>query len=386
MTQTILKARTIQIYPNKEQRRMITNTFGCNRFLWNQMLDMQKQRYNHEPTCSFVSAYGMNYLLPVLKKQYPWLKEVESTSLQCTNDALAKAYKKFFKKEAKMPRFKAKHHEQSYTSKSVGDSVRLIDKTHIHVPKLGVLRCKQKKMPTGCIKAVTIRQKANGKYFASVLYKTEVQPLPKTGQSVGGDLGLKDFLILSNGIKIPSVRYDKKLEDKMSYWQRLASRRLLKAKEAMKKDPTQKLTDFKNYQKARRMVAKYHDRIANQRKNALHQLSTDMVRQYDTIVLEDLKIKNLMHNHKLARAISNASWNAFVQMLSYKCQWYGKELKLVNPAYTSQTCSHCGALNDRLGYDKYGWLKVRDWTCSSCGAHHDRDVNAAQNILQLGLA
>ena len=213
-----------------------------------------------------------------------------------------------------------------------------------------------------------------------------VDDLPSTGKVCGGDLGLKELLILDDGTKISLSRWDKKSEDQLHYWQRLASRRLLKAKEARKADSSLKLNDFRNYQKARKMCAKIQEHIANQRLDYLHKLSSWLVKQYDVIVIEDLKAKVMLHNHKLARAISNAGWSKLIGMLRYKCERYGKTLIQVDPAYTSQTCSVCGCINKRLGYDRYCWLKVREWKCPECGTVHDRDVNAAVNIKEKGLA
>ena len=384
-TKKILKAITIRIYPNKKQQEVIAKSFGCSRFVWNQMLNMQQERYKNLGKSAYVSAFGMNYLLTALKVEYPWLTEVDSTSLQYTNETLNEAFKRFFKKNAKYPKFKSRKHEQSYTSKNVNSSCQILDAHTIKLPKLGKVSFKQKKLLDGKIKKVTIRQKASGKYFASILYETEIEILPKTNNAVGIDLGLKDFLIMSDGLKISAVRFDKNLEDKLIYWQKIAAHRLLNAKSVMVKDNTKSLLDFKNYQKARRMAAKYHEMIANQRLDFLHQLSTWIVRNFDKIVLEDLKAKNMMHNHKLARAIANAGWNSFINMLKYKCEWYEKEFIQVSAKYTSQMCSNCGSVNGRLGYDRYGWLKVREWTCPDCGSHHDRDINAAINILNLAV-
>ena len=375
----------IRLYFNKEQLRQNAITAGCARWLYNSMLDLQNKRYENEPTSKALSAYSMNYILAQLKSEFPWLKDADSTALINTNANLSTSFKRLFEGKSRHPRFKAKKHEWSYTINHVNNNIRLIDEHHIKLPKFGVVYYRAGRMPHGKIKSVTIRTKPSGKVIASVLCECNEQELPPTGKAIGIDMGLDDFAVLSDGTKFNMPRYDKESEKQLHYWQRLASRRLLKAKEAMAKDKTLRLNDFRNYQKARRMCAKIQEHIANQRTDYLQKLSTWLVKRFDVIVIEDLKAKGMMHNHRLSRAIANASWRAFREMLEYKCRFYGKTLVCVDPKYTSQTCHECGYVNGRLGYDAYGWLKVRDWDCPSCGTHHDRDVNAAINILTLGL-
>lgn len=375
----IRKGFSIRLYPNSAQMTLLSKTFGCVRFVYNQMLNMQNERYANGGT--YVNTYGMNYLLTSLKQEYKWLAEVDAIALQSANEQLNAAFQKLFAGGGD-PKFKAKSmHRESYTSKCVNNNIQIIDKHHIQLPKLGSVYYKAGRLPHGKIKRVTVRQNPDGRIYASVLCEYEEVDLPKTGKSVGMDVGLKDLAILSDGTKITLPRWDKASEVQLRKWQRIAARRLLKAKEAMKADSSLKLTDFKNYQKARRMCAKIHAHIANQRKDYLDKVTTAIVKSCDVIAIEDLKAKGMMHNHNLARAIANAGWSKFAEMLAYKCAFYGKTLIKVNPAYTSQTCSVCGTINQRLGYNHYGWLKVREWNCPVCGAHHDRDINAAQNIL-----
>ena len=350
------------------------------------MLALQKERYKNNPESKFLTVYSMNYILTQLKEEYPWLKDADATALTGVNDNLGRAYKNYFKGNAKAPRFKSKKNEQSYISKCVNNNIRIIGEHHILIPKVGTLYYKSGRIPHGRICSVTVRMKPSGKYYASVLCEYEEECFPKTGKMIGVDVGLKDLAILSDGTKIPIVRFDKQLNDQLIYWQKIMSRRLLKAKEAMRKDPTLKLSDFRNYQKARQMVAKIHEHIANQRRDYLQKITTWLVQTYDVIVVEDLYASHMMKNHKLARAISNAGWREFVTMLEYKCAFYGKEVRKVNPRNTSQTCCVCGCVNNRLGFSSYGWLNVREWDCPECGAHHDRDINAAKNIMNLGIA
>ena len=376
----------IRLYPNDAQKQQIAVSFGCSRWLWNNMLAMQKERHDNEPSAPYLSAFSMNYLLKQLKREYPWLKDADSIALTGITENLHNAYTCFFRGQSRFPKFKSKKHEQSYISKCVNNNIVIIDAHHIRIPKLGSVYFKTGKLPHGRICSITIRQKASGKYEASVLCEYEEVDLPKTGKTIGIDVGLKDFAILSDGTKISIPRFDKESEERLCHWQILASRRLLSAKEAMEKNKDLRLTDFKNYQKARRMCAKIYEHVANQRKDYLDKLSTWLVKTYDVIVIEDLKAKGMMHNHHLSRAIANASWNMFADMLAYKCLSYGKKLIRVNPGYTSQTCNVCGCVNNRMGYNAYGWLKVREWDCPECGSHHDRDINAAININETGLA
>lgn len=382
----MIKGIKIRLYPNKTQQEQLTNNFGSVRLLWNQMLAMQNERYSNGG--SYVGRFAMNNIIPALKKEYPWLEKVESTSLQNVNNDLDKAFKNLFEKRARKPRFKRKSDlSQSFTITCVNNNIQVIDEHHIKIPKLKYVYYRSSGIPKGKIKSITIKHQASGKYYASISMEVEDRvTLTKTGKSCGIDLGLKDLVILDDGTKLPLPRFDKQLEDKLHYWQRLASRRLLRAKEVIKaKDNELQLTDFKNYQKARQMVAKIHEHIANQRYDYLHKLSTWLVSSYDVIVLEDLHVKIMVKNHKLARAISNAGWHKLVEMLKYKCKQNNKTLITVDPSYTSQTCNNCGYVNNRMGYNRYGWLKVRKWQCPECNTLHDRDINASKNILDRGL-
>ena len=379
----IKRGKSIRLYPNEEQKIYFAKCFGCSRWLWNQILSMESQRFENGGT--FVKKFGLNYILTTLKKEYAWLSEVDSTCLTSVSDDISSAYSNFFAKRASFPKYKSKRHEQSFTIKCVNRNIQIVDDRHIRLPKIGYVYFRSSCIPSGIIKNVTIRLKPSGKYIASVLFETEVDERPKTNKICGCDLGLKELAILDDGTKIPLPRFDKDSEKQLIHWQRLASRRLLRAKEVMKEDKSKTLLDFKNYQKAREMVAKYNEKIANQRENYLHVLSTWLVTNYDVIVLEDLKSKLMLKNHKLARAISNAGWNKLIRMIQYKCEWYGKTFVQVDATYTSQTCNACGCINNRLGYDHYGWLKVRSWQCPDCGAIHDRDINAAINIKNKGL-
>jgi putative transposase len=325
----------------------------------------------------------MNFLLKQLKSEHPWLKQVDSTSLQDTCETLAVTYQRFFKHIGSYPKFKSrKYPKKSYKAKMITNNIRLVNNHYLKLPKLGVMKFKGR-LTTDKIKSATIKLSPAGKFYCVLLTECENQTLfDKTNKNVGLDMGVADLVITSDGIKYPTIRFDKILAKKKHYWEKRLARRRLQAQREMAGDKHNKvleprvLADFKNVEKAKIMVAKYSEKIANQRKDYLHKITTDLVHQYDVIKIEDLKTKNLLKNHKLARAIANQSWRELRSMLEYKCEWYGKQLVTVNPRKTSQICSNCG-------YDdgKHE-LNIRQWTCPKCGTNHDRDINAAINILQ----
>ena len=378
-----LKGIKLRIYPNLEQQDKIIANFGYNRFVWNQMLDMMIQRYENNPEAPFLNTFALNNLLKQLKIENTFLKDAESTSLQNTNRDLIEAYKKFFREHKGFPKFKSrKFPKQSYQSNYVNRNIQQIG-SQLRLPKLGLIKFKCGRKIEGKIKNATICLSATGKFYAILLVDNEVQELPKTHNSVGIDMGVSDLMITSDGVKYPTIRFDKILANKKHYWEKRLARRRLQAQKEIAWDKHNKVlvprdfSDFKNYLKAKHMVAKYNEKIANQRNNYLHKLTKSLVETYDVIKIEDLKAKNLLKNHKLARAIANQSWRKLRSQLEYKCVWYGKQLVIVNPYKTSQICSECGYDDGKHTLD------VREWTCPSCGTHHDRDINAAINILNV---
>lgn len=374
----------LRIYPNSEQRRRLAQNFGCVRFVWNRMLAMLNDRQGNNPNAPFLGAYELNHLLTRLKHEHPFLKEAESTSLQVVNQHLQEAFQAFFQKKKGHPRFKAKRSfKQSYTSKAVSHNIRAMSRHGIRLPKLGILKFKTGRSIPETIKSVTLSCTPTGKYYAVLTVESENQAFPKTGRTVGGDLGVATLLTLSDEQKMPAARRDAKLDHDLRLWQRKFARRQRRAKQAIAWDHHEKvlcprtLADFKNVEKARLRIARIHEQIKNQRTDHLHKLTATLVKTYDRIALEDLKTKNLLKNHHLARAIARQAWGELRWMLTYKCAWYGKELVLVNPRKTSQICSVCGQDDGKHELD------VREWTCPQCGTRHDRDVNAAQNIKRL---
>ncbi|WP_461242756.1 RNA-guided endonuclease TnpB family protein [Secundilactobacillus muriivasis] len=394
----VLQAFQVRLYPNATQKQLIHMTFGSTRFVWNQMLNMLIERYRNNPECRFLSTYDRDALLPALKREYPWLKLVDSTALQRVNRDLTDAYKRFFDKTLanRFPRFKSKrNNHKSYTSKFVGKNIEVIDQHHLKLPKLGKVYFRAGRILNGKIHTVTVRINPQGQYSATILLECEDPiPLPLTHQRVGLDLGLKQLITLSNGTSVPLTQYDRELARRLRRWERKLARRLRNAKQAMAEDrhnkvlnPRTELWQFPRYQQARKTVAKIKRQIAARRLDNLQKLTTQLVREYDVLVVEKLSVKNLMKNHRLARSIANAAWGTLVRLLTYKFEWAGKQLIIVNPKNTSRICHVCQQKNtDFDGLSTHEWLAVRDWQCPNCQTTLDRDINAALNIKQRGLA
>lgn len=375
---TMYKGIECKIYPNSNQQLKIEQTFGCTRFVWNEMLNMINQRYQNNKDLKMLSYPKLSSLLPALKLQYCWLKDVDSVAVQCSVKTLSESFDRFFKGYSKYPKFKSKKvSKQSYTSTIRGDNIRFNDnQRYIKLPKLGWVKCRAsvQHIENNRIKSVTVKRKSTGHYYISLLVESDNQTLPKTNKSVGIDLGLTHLAITSDGDKFKSQRLHLKYQKQLHYWEkRVARRRLNAIKNGIP------LSQAKNYQKAKRQVARIHEKIANTRKDYLHKITTNLVKDYDLIVLEDLKTSNMMKNHKLARSIANQSWRLFRTFIEYKSDRYGKQSVIVDPYKTSQYCSNCSHDSGQKTLD------VRYWVCPKCNTHHDRDVNAAQNILNIGL-
>ena len=371
-----LKAYKFRIYPTEEQEIFFAKTFGCVRKVYNLMLNDRKKAYEEVKNDT---SKKMTFPTPAkYKKEFPFLKEVDSLALANAQLHLDKAYKNFFRdKSVGFPRFKSKKNPvQSYTTNNQNGTVALIDSKFIKVPKLkSLVRIKLHRQPKGMIKSATISRHASGKYYISLLCKEEINELPKTNSAIGIDLGITDFAILSDGQKIDNHKFTSKMEKKLKREQRKLSRRALLAKN--KGIP---LSEAKNYQKQKRKVARLHEKVMNQRTDFLNKLSTEIIKNHDIICIEDLNVKGMLRNHKLARSISDVSWSSFVAKLQYKADWYGREIIKVDTWFpSSQICSECGHKDGKKSLD------IREWTCPICHTHHDRDINASINILTEGL-
>ena len=362
------KSYKFRLFPNLEQRIFFEKTFGCSRFIWNQMLADRIAHY--EETGDSLKNTPAQY-----KSQFPWLKEVDSLALANVQLNLNTAYKSFFQSGFGFPKFKSKKAAQSYKTNSQKGLITIID-GKIKLPKVGWVKLKLHRQPKGLIKSATISKTATGKYFISILCEEEIVFLPKTDSNIGIDLGLENFAILSTGEEIGNPKFLTSLSKKLAKEQKILSRRGLLAK---KKGI--KLSESSNYQKQKLKVARLHEKIANQRKDFLHKLSTNLIKNHDVICIEDLASRNLMKNHHLARSIGDASWAEFVRQLHYKADWYGKKIVTISRWFpSSQLCSSCGVRSGKKP------LSIREWTCENCGTHHDRDINASLNILKEGLS
>jgi putative transposase len=360
----MLKAYRYRLFPTELQAERLNQLFGCCLFVYNEALAFRKQAYAQDKKT--IGRYELDRRLPELKKLFPWLREAYSQTLQQSLAHLEAAYQRFFKSKKGFPKFKSKRERQSAT---FPQNVSLdFDAATIRLPKIGMIPLALSRTFESKVKTVTVSRTSTGKYFASVLVEDDLEapppPVPSETDALGIDVGLKDFAILSTGEKIANPR---KLKISLGRLRRLNQSHSRKKRES------------KNRAKAKRRLALLHERVTNQRQDFLHKTTHRIVveNQAATLCVEDLAVKNLMRNRRLARSISDASWGEFLRQIAYKAIWNGKNLlKAGRFDASSKTCGGCGFRKEDLS------LSDREWACPSCGVLHDRDINAAKNIVR----
>ena len=353
-----------RLYPNKRQSELLSKHFGCSRFVYNYFLNQRKEQYRL--TGKSDNYYIQSKILTELKKQEAtaWLKEVNSQTLQFAIRSLEVAYTNFFHKRAKLPKFKSKRSKNSFT---VPQCASVVD-GRLFIPKFkDGIKCRVHREIKGKIGKVTIIKTPSGKYFVSVFTEEEyTNPVERTGKYVGVDMGLKDLLITSDGETFKNNRYARRYERKLARAQRHLSR---------------KKKGSRGFENQRLKVARLHEKIANSRSDYLHKCSVSLIRRYDTICIENLNVEGMKRNHRLSKSIADASWGKFVSILTYKAEWNEKNVVKIDRYFpSSQTCNVCGYVNKQIKN-----LSIREWECPVCHTHHNRDVNAAINILRFGL-
>lgn len=361
----MLKAYKYRLYPNNEQKIYLAKTFGCTRFVYNRMLADGIKSYEENKD---LDIKAIRYPTPAqYKKEFFWLKEVDSLALANAQMNLDKAYKNFFRdKSVGFPKFKKKSNTSNYTTNNQNGTV-YIENNHIKVPKLkSMIKLEQHREFVGIIKSCTISQVPSGKYYISILVDTENIQLSKTDKKIGVDLGIKEFAITSDGEIFSNPKHLKKSEKRLA---------------KLQKDLSRKQKGSNNRRKARIKVAKIYEKIANQRNDFLHKVSTQLINENQVIVIEDLKVSNMIKNHKLAKSIADVSWSEFRRMLEYKAEWYSREIIIAPSNYaSSQLCSNCGNKSSQTKD-----LSCRTYICPVCGMIMDRDINASKNLLKLAI-
>lgn len=358
----IFRTYKFRLKPNTEQRELLAKYFGCARFVYNHFLGERQTEYKETGKSS--NYYEQAAKLTELKKgECEWLKEVNSQTLQIALRNVDTAYKNFFKLHRGFPNFKSKKSKNSF---SVPQNCS-VDEWKIYIPKFreGIAYFKDRKVK-GVVRSMSLTLTPTGKYFVSILTAEQYEPLAKTNKSVGIDLGLRDFVITSEGVKYKNNRVLNRYQDQLK---------------AAQKHLSKKQKGSNNFERQRVKVARLFERVANTRTDYLHKVSLDIVRNHDIICIEDLNIKGMMKNHRLARQISDVAWGEFVRMLAYKAEMNDKKVVKIDRYYpSSKTCHTCGYVNADLK------LSDREWICPDCGSVIDRDINAAMNILSAGLA
>ena len=373
----ITKGYKYRIYPNQAQINQIQKNLDCARFVYNRALDIRSSSWKERKES--VSYNQTAHIIVYLKqdKDYMWLLEADSMCLQESLKDLDKAYQSFFKHVGKYPKFKKKHsYKQSYRTRNQANGIRIVDDTHIVLPKLGTVKFKLSRYFEGRILNATISKTPTNRYFISLCVEEELSEKHNLGGTIGIDVGIKSFLVDSKSNEISNPHFIDKYSRILNKQQRKLSRMIEHAKQNKRK-----LQECSNIQKQRLKVAKIHEKITNCRMDFLHKLSTKLVSENQVISVEDLNVKGMLRNHRLAKSISDVSWSEFIRQLEYKSIEHDSIVVKVPRMYaSSQTCSICGYKNTKVKD-----LRIRDWKCPQCGALHNRDYNAAVNILNKGL-
>ena len=358
----IYKTYKYMMCPNKEQESVLARYFGSVRFVYNHFLAERKRQYSESGKSDNYRTQAKALTLLKKKEDFAWLKEINSQTLQFSLRCLETAYANFFSGRTKFPRFKVKKHGGSFT---VLQNCSIKDEK-IYIPKFKQgIKIKEHRAFQGNVRNMTISITPSGKYYVSIMSEVDHKPSRKTNKKVGIDLGIKDFIVTSDGVRYSSNKFIKHYTKKLAKAQKCLSRKHKGSGE---------------WCKMRLRVARIHEKIHNCRMDKLHKISTDLVRNYDVICCENLNVKEMLKNHRLAQSIADAGWGTFLNLLSYKCERDNKQLVKIDRFYpSSKTCCHCGHVKKDLS------LKDRYWKCPHCGKMIDRDLNAAINILNEGI-
>ena len=361
----IARAYKIRLYPNKAQKTFFNKSFGCCRVIYNEMLYELQNAYKNGIVLNKCDLFKK------IKSKYNWMKNSDSQGLCNTYQDLNFAYNNFFSKRSKFPKFKKKKDKNSYRNGMMQKTIEKLipNKNHIRIPKAGLVEFREdydfSKLNILKIYNLTIERSKSNKYYCSICVDVDLPEYEHTGEVIGIDLGIKDLVIDSNGNKYSNPKYLNKVEKKIKHLQRLYSK---------------KTKGSKNQEKIRLMLAVAHEKLSNKRKDNLHKLTTKLIKENDVICIENLNVKGMTKNHHLAKAIQDASFGTLVSMLKYKAAWHNRKIIEIGRYYpSSKLCHCCGHRMDYMG------LKIRNWSCPNCGEHHDRDINAAINIMNEGL-